>query len=200
MIEVLDPELYKRFGEVKVVDADRLHDMTERGWQLICLTQEKRVSMEQRKVPCEGGRGAGASCRHGYEWHCSQSSYRTDPAESILTRYVVARDKDTMLGDLGAKVDELENELVMMQGTLGLHERAVDKATKAMENSEKKLKDSVEVFEGRETRLGDQAARINQHVQTINKMEDDIGKLRREFGDREVARILKPEKDNGKDS
>lgn len=198
MLEILDPELYKRFGEVQVVNASELQDMTSRGWQLICLMQEKQCDVTQREVKCPGG-AAGGNCPHGYS---NSSCYAVDfvavPHEIEVTTFLLGRDKDTTLGNMSRKLEELRCQLFSLGNAKGKVQSELDDAIKERDKHGEDCARAHEIEEQLRATAVERDRRIHDHLETITKMEGDIGKLRDEFGGRELDRILKPRDDTAK--
>lgn len=190
MIEILDPELYKRFGEVKIANATELQDLTGRGWQLICLLQEKQVNTEQREVKCRGG-GNGHYCSHQNSGQCYSSDWVSVPFETDVTSFVLGRDKDTTLADLGITVEELREQLADAESDAVRLEMERSCAHDRSMKAEKNNADLAKTLEAEHKKSLDQAAIIAKHLQTINLMEGDLAKVRTEFGAKAVAELLK---------
>jgi len=112
------------------------------------------------------------------------------PMEFTVTEYVMGRDKDTVVGDLTAQVEQLQAdcnehqaELYSEQARANKLEEQVASWQKIHKGAEKEIGTQIKLREDLENR-------VKGHLETITKMEADLGKLREYFGSAAVKEAL----------
>lgn len=164
------------------------HDLANRGWTLIAIIQEKGVLPANSSVPCSGPINGTDYCSHntwfnsGDKDACTQENFITTPYEITITKYVMGRDEKTIIGDLSENLEKVSNELLLSEQD---RENLRKQWVSSNEEVREKEKEAVSLERSAENyrkQIADQDDRIVVHLKTINKMENDLGRVREHIG------------------
>ena len=179
----------------QIFEEQQLREVRELGWQLVALVQEKSFEPHCHSRECPGGSNE-RPCPHGsYSSGCYSTINIETPMEVTRTKYLMARSRDDVLADAGTTIEELKAQIEETNMTLADEVSARIAADKA----QKRLSDELDQEASRRTRLtekvDDLEKRVRNHLETINKMEADLGKVRKHWGDAAVNELLSPAKE-----
>ena len=180
---LIDPKVAEKFGTYQVIDKDRFNEFP--GWDLICIIQEG--SMEVGSVPCPGGRGPNALCSHGYSDHCYSQIELALPSSAQKTFFLIGLDAESVLGKLSQQLAEAEAHAT-------LNVIAIADLNKELSNLKEILVDEKRVSEMRNTSLSLQCEKTNELLVISQKMEVDLDRVRKHYGDSEIGKVLADEK------
>jgi hypothetical protein len=141
--------------EVREVSGYELAEFTERGWELICVVQEKGTERAQREVKC---RGSGAHpCKHGYHpgSQCFTTDYVDELHEITVTKYLIGRDKDDAMAGLGARFEALEHHRDALAEEIEVAAGANIEQKMLIEKQENEIRDLKRSIETRDQRNED---------------------------------------------
>jgi chromosome segregation ATPase len=112
------------------------------------------------------------------------------PLTYTNTLVIMGRDKESSLAVMREEVDDLLTRVHSLEYQRDELKKDHDKIEKELENSKSHIKRQEELFESKCKKISDQEHRIAQHLETINRLETDIGKLRDEFGGAAIRAVL----------
>lgn len=176
---------------VREVDGCNLEHLTKEGWQLICIIQEKSVTGETAEMDCPGPT-QDRPCEHGIYWGSKCYSYVRKPLVGVrqTTKYIVGQPADDATRELHATIEQLRvrldrecQERNTAQTQLKEHAEQLSAVTEERDN----LKAAAEKLR---TDLTEERVAVKTTAKELSDIEQQIGKLRAEFGEREVRRVL----------
>lgn len=176
---------------IRAVDAANLEWLTKEGWELICVIQEKSVTAEKEEMPCPGPT-PDRSCEHGTYWgnKCCYMIDKPVVGERQVTRYLIGQPADDAAHELHTRLERLQADLREANT-----ERA--EAQKKLSEQEKQLAELSEQctafhasVEQLQADLTEERVAVKTKAKELSVMEQQIGRLRAEFGEREVRRVL----------
>ena len=182
----------RNLRDIRVFEAHNLESIQGKGWQLIAIVQETSTVMIPQEVMCPGPPADG-TCRHGYYQGsiCHQSNSIDVPSEVTTTKLVMGRDKDDVLADTGLRIEELERErddaVLAREGALKAQCATDTELVKTREC----LEESVQLVDKRNEEGRQKNNRIATHLETINRMEADLAKVREHWGSAELDKLLR---------
>lgn len=180
----VDAEVY----DLRVVGADALHEIEGRGWHLIAIVQEQTNAALGTKR-CPNSDNGAEYCPIHNTSYC-RTEVPADPVPILVTKYVVARDRESALGTAAENLAELESRC-------GDETRARRKAETVLAEIRGELKDADARVDDLTKQLAEsvtaRATLEERHLAALEasqKLEADIGKLRQEFGEAAVRKVL----------
>jgi hypothetical protein len=192
MIQQIDTKL----KGMRVLNEMEFNDATNRGWTLIAVVQEKVFIPANSSLSCMGPVDGSFHCSHGVDYEktrCTQMDYYNLPVEVYRTKYIVGRDEETVIGKMGADLEECQEEFKTLAQTNDCIQNELAKTT---EESEKRLAaimlrdDAVD----KAAALMDEAkAEADTLRQSTSKMETDLAKVREHLGSAQFNEIVKEE-------
>ena len=190
MIQLIDT---KELSDVTVVESEFLNDWVGKGWELIAIVQEKVSDLHSQSRQCFGGTSERA-CSHGiYGSGCYAQEYIDTPIEVFRTKYVLARRKESVMAEMGRRVEELELDVENAIQARNNARAKQDEWKISAEDLDRQLREAVAIGDKLSDKNREQEKRIQSHLETINKMESDLGKVREHFGNAAVDKLLGPE-------
>ena len=179
---LIDPKVAEKFGTYQVIDKDRFNEFP--GWDLICIIQEG--SMEVGSVPCPGGRGPNALCSHGYSDHCYSQIELALPSSAQKTFFLIGLDTESVLGKLGQQLAEAETHATLDVNTIASLNKQIVELSRV-------LKDTQATSEQRSANLHSVLTANDALIAQAQRMELDLGKVRKHYGDAEIGKVLAAE-------
>lgn len=186
----IDQETRDKYGEIRIFEGDYMDMAPGPGWHVIAVVQEQRIGSGTREEPCSGTGPSGGPCQHGFYGGCTQPARYQMPLTYTNTLVIMGRDKESSLAVMREEVDDLLTRVHSLEYQRDELKKDHDKIEKELENSKSHIKRQEELFESKCKKISDQEHRIAQHLETINRLETDIGKLRDEFGGAAIRAVL----------
>lgn len=186
-------EIKHELRDVRQLNGSELEHYCQRGWQLICVLQEKTVGTVRVPMPCPGPpQDRSGPCPHG-TWApstCYETESREVAGESTRTIYVVGRNPESTVGELGLRVEELEQRASQLSMELQSARHEKEKAMKAAEASGAQLATEQANSERLDRLYKEERANTRTAEKEVANLKAQIQRLSAEFGDREVRRVL----------
>lgn len=169
-----EPKLDGVAGTFQEVGADLLEHFTSRGWRLVCLVRSSALlGVDTRTESLPSTYMGGSPSTH--------SNVHSHYGEQ--TRYLLRKDSDTAMEEL---TTALSQAVADTQAAKAARTEAEKQLAAAQEQAHRLTKRSQQLDES----LAAAMLQRDQERASVRKMETDLGKLRKEIGEREWARIL----------
>lgn len=157
-------------GVLKVVSDKELEAHTSQGWELLELvTETSVVAWSQEQV---------AAQQPGM-----MPMQQSRPCTGTVTRYLVRKNEESAIADAGAKLSEAQKRACVLEGEAKEQAEKIRQLTSANEVFRKEAHDNALS----QDKWRHEHATLRDRYKT---MEQDLGKVRKELGEREWARIV----------
>lgn len=164
-------------GPLRVVRFNELETWTAAGWRLVAMYQESGVDTLMEEVTDELPQGDGSYGTVLCKRHYPRQDTHTQ------TYFILAQDEESALAELNEKLLHLQGQLKESEDA---HRHVLDRSVKrgeeilALEHTTAALSDMVERRD----------ALLDQRLDQLDKMEQDIARLRRHFGEKAINEAL----------
>ena len=163
---------------MKVITGDQLEAMTESGWELVAVIGATTM-MPLANIPCPGPQ----KDEHGYEQPCSHVSYGICHQTIEISQtpwghamYLIAKTHESAIRDMKHRAENAEFEKRKMEKE---RDEAIEQWKVADQNTE--------TWKDHHHRKTEQ---IRDLEIAKHKVEEDLGKVRKHFGDKSFKEAL----------